>query len=72
MKGNNLPPRRLYSPRLLIRFDGEIKNFTDKQKLKESSSTKLSLGEMGAFPGGPVAEALAPDTGGPGSTQSAS
>ena len=67
MKGNNLPPGILYSPRLLIRFDGEIKNFPDKQKLKEFSTTKLSLGEMlkGAFPGGLVAEALCSQYRGP-------
>ena len=67
MKGKNLPPGILYSPRLLIRFDGEIKKFPDKQKLKEFSTTKLSLGEMlkGAFPGGPVAEALCSQYRGP-------
>ena len=35
MKGKNLQPRILYPGRLSFRFDGEIKSFTDKQKLKE-------------------------------------
>ena len=35
MKGKNLQPRILYPPRLLLRFDGEIKNFANKQKLTE-------------------------------------
>ena len=34
MKGKNLQPRLLYPARISFRFDGEIKTFTDKQKLK--------------------------------------
>ena len=34
MKRKNLQPRILYLARLSFRFDGEIKSFTDKQKLK--------------------------------------
>ena len=34
MKGKNLQPRILYPARLSFRFDGEIKSFPDKQKLK--------------------------------------
>ena len=34
MKGKNLQPRLLYPARISFRFDGEIKSFTDKQKLK--------------------------------------
>ena len=30
MKGKKLQPRLLYPARISIRFDGEIKNFTDK------------------------------------------
>ena len=30
IKGKNLQPRLLYPARISIRFDGEIKNFTDK------------------------------------------
>ena len=40
MKGKNLQPRLLYPARILFRFDGEIKTFTDKQKLREFSTTK--------------------------------
>ena len=32
MKGKNLQPRIIYPARLLFRFDGEIKSFTDKKK----------------------------------------
>ena len=35
MKGKNLQPRLLYPARLLFRFEGEIKTFTDKHKLRE-------------------------------------
>ena len=35
MKGENLQPRLLYPARSSFRFDGEIKTFTDKQKLRE-------------------------------------
>ena len=34
MKGKNLQPRLLYPARLSIRFEGEIKRFTGKQKLR--------------------------------------
>ena len=37
MKGKNLQPRLLYPARISFRFDGEIKSFTDKQKLREFS-----------------------------------
>ena len=46
MKGKNLQSRILYPARLLFRFDGEIKSFTDKQKLKEFSTTKPALQQM--------------------------
>ena len=35
MKGKNLQPRLLYPARISFRLDGEIKTFTDKQKLRE-------------------------------------
>ena len=38
-KGKSLQPRTLYSARLSFRFDGEIKSFPDKQKLREFSTT---------------------------------
>ena len=43
MKGKNLQPRSLYPVRILFRFNGEIKIFTDKQKLREFSTTKPAL-----------------------------
>ena len=43
MKGKNLQPRILYPARLSFRFDGEIKSFTDKQELRELSTTKPVL-----------------------------
>ena len=39
----NLQPRLLYPARLSFRFEGEIKTFTDKQKLREFSNTKPAL-----------------------------
>ena len=46
MKGNNLQPRLLCPARISFRFDGEIKSFTDKQKLREFSTTKPALQQM--------------------------
>ena len=46
MKGKNLQPRILYPARISFRFDGEIKSFTDKQKLREFSTTKPALQQM--------------------------
>ena len=46
MKGKNLQPRLLYPARISFRFNGEIKNFTDKQKLREFSITKPTLQQM--------------------------
>ena len=43
MKGKNLQPRLLYPARLSFRFEGEIKGFTDKKKLREFSNTKPAL-----------------------------
>ena len=40
IKGKNLQPRILYPASLSFRFDGEIRNFTDKQKLREFTTTK--------------------------------
>ena len=39
MKGKKLQPRLLYPARISFRFDGEIKTFTDKQRLREFSTT---------------------------------
>ena len=46
MKGKNLQPRLLYPARISFRFDREIKTFTDKQKLREFSTTKPALQQM--------------------------
>ena len=46
MKGKNLQPRLLYPARISFRFDGEIKSFTDKQELREFSTTKPALQQM--------------------------
>ena len=46
MKGKNLQPRLLYPARISFRFDGEIKTFTDKQKLREFNTTKPDLQQM--------------------------
>ena len=43
MKGKNLQPRVLHPARLSFRFDGEIKRFPDKRKLREFSTTKPTL-----------------------------
>ena len=43
MKWKNLQPRTFYPARLSLRFDGEIKSFTDKQKIRELTATKPAL-----------------------------
>uniref|UniRef100_A0A8D1M706 L1 transposable element dsRBD-like domain-containing protein n=1 Tax=Sus scrofa TaxID=9823 RepID=A0A8D1M706_PIG len=40
MKGKKFQPRLLYPARLSFIFEGEIKTFTEKQKLREFSNTK--------------------------------
>ena len=46
MKENNLQPRLLYLARISFKYEGEIKSFTDKQKLREFSTTKPALQQM--------------------------
>ena len=46
MKENNLQPRLLYPARISFKYEGEIKSFTDKQKLREFSTTKPTLQQM--------------------------
>ena len=46
MKGENLQPRLLYLARISFKIDGEIKSFSDKQKLREFNTTKLALQQM--------------------------
>ena len=43
MKEKNLQPRLLYLARISFEYEREIKNFTDKQKLREFSTTKPAL-----------------------------
>ena len=43
MKEKNLQPRLLYPARISFKYEGEIKSFTDKQKLREYSTTKPAL-----------------------------
>ena len=45
MKENNLQPR-FNEAKLSFKFDGEIKSFPDKQKLREFSTTKPALQQM--------------------------
>ena len=45
-KGENLQPRFLYLARISFKIDGEIKSFSDKQKLREFSATKPCLHQM--------------------------
>ena len=42
----NLQPRLLYPARISFKYEGEIKSFTDKQKLREFSTTKPALQQM--------------------------
>ena len=46
LKGKNLQPRLLYPARISLKIDGEIKSFSDKQKLREFSTTKPALQQM--------------------------
>ena len=46
MKEKNPKPRLLYPARISFSFDGELKTFTDKQKLREFSTTKPALQQM--------------------------
>ena len=46
MKGKILQTRLLNSARISFRFDGEIKSFTEKQKLPEFSTIKPALQQM--------------------------
>ena len=46
MKENNLQPRLLYPARISFRYEGQFRSFTDKQKLREFSTTKPALQQM--------------------------
>ena len=45
-KGKNLQPRLLYPESISVKIDGEIKSFSDKQKLRKFSTTKPALQQM--------------------------
>ena len=46
LKGKNLQLRLLYPARISFKIDGEIKSFSEKQKLREFSTTKPALQQM--------------------------
>ena len=46
LKGKNLQPKLLYLERISFKIDAEIKSFSDKQKLREFSTTKTALQQM--------------------------
>ena len=46
LKGKNLQPRLIYLARISFKINGEIKRFSDKQKLREFSTTKPALQQM--------------------------
>ena len=46
LKGKNMQPRIRYPARISLKIEGEIKFFSNKQKLKEYSNTKLRLKEI--------------------------
>jgi len=46
IKEKNLQPRLLYPARISFKYEGEIKGFTDKQKLRKLSTTKPALQQI--------------------------
>ena len=46
LKGKNVQSKILYWARLTFRIEGEKKNFSDKQKLKEYDNTTSTLQEI--------------------------
>ena len=46
MKEKNLQRRLLYPAGISLKYEGAIKSFTDKQKLREFSTTKPALCQM--------------------------
>ena len=46
INGKNIQPRLLLLPRISFRFNGAIKTFTDKEKLREFSTTRPALQQM--------------------------
>ena len=46
LKWKNLQPRLVYLARISLKFDGEMKNFSNKQKIREFSTTKPALQQI--------------------------
>ena len=46
LKGKNLQPSLLNLARISFKLDGEMKSFSDKQKLREFSTTKPALQQI--------------------------
>ena len=46
LKEKNIQPRLLYPAKISFKTDGEIKSFSDKQKLREFSTPKPALQQM--------------------------
>ena len=46
LKGKNMQPRMPYPERISFKVEGEIKDFSHKQKLKEYSNTKPILKDI--------------------------
>ena len=46
LKAKNLQPRLLQLERISFKIDGEIKSFSDKQKLREFNTTKPALQQV--------------------------
>ena len=46
MKEKNLQCRLLYPTRISFKYEGEIKSFTQEQKLREFNTTKAALQQM--------------------------
>ena len=46
MKEKNLQTKLLYPARISFKYEGETQSFTDKQKLREFSTTKPALKQM--------------------------
>ena len=46
MKEKTQQPRLLYQERISFNYEGKIKSFTDKQKLRKLSTTKQALQQM--------------------------
>ena len=46
MKEKNLQPQLLYQAKISLKIDTKIKNFMDKQKLREFNTTKPALQQI--------------------------